>query len=343
MKHLFLFILSVLIATLLLVSDDIYACTGSTLAGSITPNNNWQTLAGVQAGDRYTFTIIAGEVIIFSFCQGGGTYSNDPRIDLHNQDGTITYDFNDDHCGYGAELVWVCPTSGTYSIGLYEFSCLTNGTALGTIAYKYLPTPTEQDCLGARPLCNSFSNHPQSYVGTGHYYDIFNFYEQYGMSANVNNCPNCLVTGERNNVWYTFTAQTSGNLAFTITPVNPITTFTALSQPPDFGSFFIIPGASANKVNGNEKPSPKPNIPIRGSRTFPLAALTNKAPIIGPVQLKLTITVVNAIKNAAINPPLSTCLSALFARLVGKTNSNKPKSEAAKTRNKTKKIAFGSQ
>ncbi|MDD2636144.1 MAG: hypothetical protein PHW82_11690 [Bacteroidales bacterium] len=220
MKHFYNILFSVLIATLLLVSENIYACTGSTLAGNIVPSDNWQTLSGVQAGDRYTFDIVAGEVIIFSFCQGGGAYSNDPRIDLHDQNGTMTYDFNDDHCGYGAELVWVCPTSGTYSIGLYEFSCLTDGTALGTVAYKKLPTPTEQDCLGARPLCNSFSNHPQSYVGTGHYYDIFNFYEQYGMSANVNNCPNCLVTGERNNVWYTFTAQTSGNLAFTITPVN---------------------------------------------------------------------------------------------------------------------------
>lgn len=197
-----------------------FSCTGSTLAGNLTPNNNWQLKSAVQAGDRYTFTIGAGEVIIFSFCQGGGNYTNDPRIDLHDQNGTITHAFNDDHCGYGAELVWVCPASGTYSIGLYEFSCLTNGTALGTVAYKLLPTPTEQDCLGARPLCSSLSTHPQSYVGSGHYYDIFNFNAQYGMSANVNNCPNCLVTGERNNVWYTFTAQSNGNLAFTIDPID---------------------------------------------------------------------------------------------------------------------------
>src|SRR5690554_4665092 len=144
-----------------------FARSGSTLAGNLTPTDNWQTISGVQAGDRYTFTLAAGEVIIFSFCQGGGSYTNDPMIDLHNADGSLTYQSNDDHCGYGSELVWVCPTSGTYSIGLYNFYCSTDGTALGTVAYKRLPTPTEQDCLGARPLCASVSNHPQSYVGTG--------------------------------------------------------------------------------------------------------------------------------------------------------------------------------
>jgi len=197
-----------------------FACSGSTLAGNLTPTDNWQTISGVQAGDRYTFSLATNEVIIFSFCQGGGSYTNDPMIDLHNADGSLTYQSNDDHCGYGSELVWVCPTSGTYSVGFYNFYCSTDGTALGTVAYKKLPTPTEQDCLGARPLCESVSSHPQSYVGTGHYYDLFNFNAHQGMAVSTHNCPNCLVTGEKNNVWYTFTAQTSGELAFTITPYN---------------------------------------------------------------------------------------------------------------------------
>lgn len=211
---------SVFVLTLIVFfsNKNINACTGGSLAGNITPGTNWQTIAGVQAGDYFTFTIGTNEVIIFSFCQGGGSYTNDPRIDIMNNTATVSLAFNDDHCGYGSELVWVCPASGTYTIGFYQFGCLTNGTALGTVAYKLLPTPTEQDCLGARPLCTSFSNHPVAYSGTGHYYDIYNFNEQQGMPVPTNNCPNCLVTGERNNVWYTFTAQTSGNLAFTITP-----------------------------------------------------------------------------------------------------------------------------
>ena len=220
MKNLNKIIFSILIFGLVALPNSLFACTGSTLAGNITPTDDWQTIAGVQAGDRYTFTIGAGEVIIFSFCQGGASYTNDPRIDIHDMGGTVTYEYNDDHCGYGAEIIWVCGTSGTYSAGFYEFFCLTDGTALGTVSYKLLPTPTEQDCLGARPLCSSFSNHPQSYVGGGHYYDIFDFNAQYGMAATTNNCPNCLVMGERNNVWYTFTAQSNGNLAFTIDPID---------------------------------------------------------------------------------------------------------------------------
>ncbi len=214
-----LILLAVLIFSTALFNFS-FACTGTTLAGSLSLTPNWQTKAGIQAGDRYTFTIAAGEVVLFSFCQGGGSYSNDPMIEIHNSAGTLSYESNDDHCGYGSELVWVCPTSGTYSIGFYQFNCQTNGTALGTIAYKLMPTPTEQDCLGARPLCASVSSHPQSYVGSGHYYDLFSFDNQVGMAVSTNNCPNCLVTGELNNVWYTFTAQTSGLLAFTITPYN---------------------------------------------------------------------------------------------------------------------------
>ncbi len=197
---------------------QVIACTGGTLAGNITPTDSWQTISGVQAGDYYTFTIGANEVIIFSFCQGGGSYTNDPRIEIMNNTATVSIDYNDDHCGYGSEIVWVVSSSGTYTVGFYQSGCITDGTALGTVAYHLLPTPTEQDCLGARPLCTSVTNHPVAYSGTGHYYDIFNFNAQQGMPVPTNNCPNCLVTGELNNVWYTFTAQTAGNLAFTITP-----------------------------------------------------------------------------------------------------------------------------
>ena len=123
----------------------------------------------------------------------------------------------------------------------------------------------------------------------------------------------------------------------------PMTTFTEFIQPPDFGSFFIQFGAIAKIVKGNAKPRPKPNIPIVGSSTLPLAALTNKAPTIGPVQLKLTKTVVTAKKKEAKIPPLSTCLSLLFANEVGSMISNKPNNDAAKATKRTKNIKFGIQ
>ena len=63
----------------------------------------------------------------------------------------------------------------------------------------------------------------------------------------------------------------------------------------------ITEGKSAKIVKGRANATPKPNIPIVGLSTSPLAASTRRAPIIGPVHENETITVVNPIKNAASN------------------------------------------
>ncbi len=71
------------------------------------------------------------------------------------------------------------------------------------------PAPTTQDCLGAIPICQNVYSNPVSYSGTGNY------------PGEINQTQSCLfVYGERNDVWYSFTVQASGNLAFDITPVN---------------------------------------------------------------------------------------------------------------------------
>ncbi len=71
------------------------------------------------------------------------------------------------------------------------------------------PAPTEEDCLGAIPLCqDSYHNSSGSY-GTG----------MYGNEINVGESE-CLVQ-ELGGNWYTFTPETSGILNFTITPDNP--------------------------------------------------------------------------------------------------------------------------
>lgn len=73
-------------------------------------------------------------------------------------------------------------------------------------------TPTDQDCLGAIPVCQDTYYQPNSYSGTGNYP---NEIPTYG------SCPgNCLLSGEKNDVWYIFTVQTSGLLGFNITPNN---------------------------------------------------------------------------------------------------------------------------
>ncbi len=70
--------------------------------------------------------------------------------------------------------------------------------------------PTEQDCMGAIPVCQNVYSQSNSYSGVGNYT---------GEISTTGGCPgNCLLSGELNDVWYIFTVQQSGNLSFTITP-----------------------------------------------------------------------------------------------------------------------------
>lgn len=66
----------------------------------------------------------------------------------------------------------------------------------------------EQDCLGAIPLCQNVYTNVQSYSGSG------------TNPNEINPATSCLTSGEKNDVWYIFTVQQSGNLSFTITPAN---------------------------------------------------------------------------------------------------------------------------
>ncbi|MBI2966185.1 MAG: PKD domain-containing protein, partial [Bacteroidetes bacterium] len=75
-----------------------------------------------------------------------------------------------------------------------------------TINISPPPPPTDQDCLGAIPVCQDFYDQPNSYSGTG---NILN---------EINSSSSCLASGEKNDVWYVFTVQQSGDLAFIITP-----------------------------------------------------------------------------------------------------------------------------
>lgn len=72
--------------------------------------------------------------------------------------------------------------------------------------------PTVQDCMGAIPVCQNVYQQQNSFSGTGNYP---NEIPAFG------GCPgNCLIAGEKNDVWYIFTVQQSGNLSFLITPNN---------------------------------------------------------------------------------------------------------------------------
>ncbi|MEO0898607.1 MAG: gliding motility-associated C-terminal domain-containing protein [Bacteroidota bacterium] len=91
-----------------------------------------------------------------------------------------------------------------------------NITLLFTFCISSLPTfaqlpplQPEQDCINAIPVCQDLFYQVQSYVGSGRYPNEINPYSS------------CLLTGEQNDVWYTFTIQLSGNLCFSIIPNDP--------------------------------------------------------------------------------------------------------------------------
>ena len=85
-------------------------------------------------------------------------------------------------------------------------------TLLFLISFAYAQVPTDQDCLGAIPVCQEIYVQLNSYSGTGNYPNEI---------PSSGGCPgNCMLSGEKNDVWYIFTVQTSGNLGFTITPNN---------------------------------------------------------------------------------------------------------------------------
>lgn len=99
---------------------------------------------------------------------------------------------------------------------------------------KSQTVPTPQDCMGAIPVCKEIYTEPSpyKYQGEGNYPD-----EIYKPELKYDTC----ITEEIWGVWYVFTAQSTGNLRFQITPDVPSTDydwivfdFTQYSCP-DFG------------------------------------------------------------------------------------------------------------
>ena len=74
----------------------------------------------------------------------------------------------------------------------------------------YAQAPTVQDCLGAIPICQDFYyiDDPSPYLGNGNYFNEFNRYD-------------ACISPDTSGIWYVFTAQSSGDLRFTITPDIP--------------------------------------------------------------------------------------------------------------------------
>ncbi|MFM9052061.1 MAG: hypothetical protein ACKOKF_07060, partial [Bacteroidota bacterium] len=99
------------------------------------------------------------------------------------------------------------PGSTVY-IRFWSYNNANNGTFTICIRENIPAAPTNQDCPNAIPICSNTWTTQQSFSGTG---NILN---------EITPAISCLGLGERNDVWFTFTVQQSGNLNFNITPNN---------------------------------------------------------------------------------------------------------------------------
>jgi gliding motility-associated-like protein len=78
------------------------------------------------------------------------------------------------------------------------------------------PNQPEQDCINAIAVCEDVTTVPVSYTGRG-----LNANEISGANSCLTD-PMVGIQGETNTVWYSFTAQNSGNVCFLITPRSPL-------------------------------------------------------------------------------------------------------------------------
>lgn len=97
-------------------------CTPPTSTTPITPNTTTQFTATFPAGTApvFTFTGTAGCTYTFATC---GLSSVDTYLRIYNAAGTLVQGW-DDQCGFlQTNAVWLCPTTGAYSIQLSQFFC----------------------------------------------------------------------------------------------------------------------------------------------------------------------------------------------------------------------------
>lgn len=91
--------------------------------------------------------------------------------------------------------------SGTATVQCMDMTCAGNAacnTTPGSTVY--------QNCIGAIPVCQNYFCQESSFSGVG------------SVTGEIPVGNTCLGSGEKNDSWYTFTVQQSGNLSFTITP-----------------------------------------------------------------------------------------------------------------------------
>ena len=132
------------------------------------------------------------------------------------------------------------------------------------------------------------------------------------------------------------------NLTAIASSRKPRTTFTDVSQPPDFGSEWSQLGNMAKMARGRASPNPNPAIPKVNCIGPPSdeRAPTRRVPSIGPVQENETMARVRAIKKIPTKFPIPDLESAPLAILPGSVISKYPKKDIANTMNIAKNSRF---
>ncbi len=151
----------------------------------------------------FNFSTFRAEVLLFS-----------PIDILSVYDGTSTADplIRDITGNLTDESFFVASTSGCIT---FEFISDVSTTQFGWEAsVNCIPCPlppdiSQQDCIGAIPVCNEFYYQPNSYLDAGIH------------TGEVNPAISCFGSqGEKNSVWYVLNVQQTGDLSFIISPVD---------------------------------------------------------------------------------------------------------------------------
>ena len=134
-----------------------------------------------------------------------------------------------------------------------------------------LTTGPEQDCNSAIPVCQNIYSTTTSYSGNGNTQEIPN--------------NSCLGSNELNSVWYTFTSNTAGNIAFNITP-------NVSSQDYDF-ALYDITGNNCSSISSGALTPIRCNFSATGGVTGLSPSGTNPSePSSGPNQSSVLPTTV---------------------------------------------------
>lgn len=236
------FILS-LILSLTLVTGTVQAqCLPSTSQwpqNTIYPvSGGWQTATTTMYGGDYAvFSVSMGQTYAFSLCTAdGGLTGYDSQLTLFN-DATpqVPIAFADQSCGSNAKITWQATFTGLLRVQVNQYNC-TDNTVFTTLRYQMIQAgipPVNDQCFQATNLNVGMSCSPVN-----------------GTVANASpSGPVTACNGQaEDDVWYTFTAQSTNDVSFLISPAgagfDPVVEFFTGNSCNNINSIYCLDAAT---------------------------------------------------------------------------------------------------